>query len=94
VTSVDEVNFFTKDEIENRVITEAKLPSAFGSFQVEAKGEVGEACTKEGIVTRNHDEFPVALQHENIFKYVRKGHVKTDEHWSRNWKRAPLIWEK
>jgi len=94
VTSVDEVDFFTKDEIENRVITEAKLPSAFGSFQVEAKGEVGKPCTKEGIVTRNYDEFPVAFQHENIFKYVRKGHVKTDEHWSRNWKRAPLIWEK
>lgn len=29
----------------------------------------------------------------NVFKYVRKGHVKTDEHWTRNWKRARLIWE-
>lgn len=23
-----------------------------------------------------------------------KGHVKTDEHWTRNWKKAPLVWEK
>lgn len=29
----------------------------------------------------------------NVFKYVRKGHVKTDEHWTRNWKRARLIWK-
>jgi hypothetical protein len=24
---------------------------------------------------------------------VRRGHVKTDEHWTRNWKRARLRWE-
>jgi len=29
----------------------------------------------------------------NVFKYVRKGHVKTDEHWTRHWKRARLFWE-
>ncbi|EBW1656559.1 2'-5' RNA ligase, partial [Salmonella enterica subsp. enterica serovar Typhimurium] len=29
-----------------------------------------------------------------VFKYVRKDHVKTDVHWKKNWRRAPLIWEK
>jgi hypothetical protein len=82
-----------KESIQEKVLELASQPSTFGSHQVIDRSEIGEPCTMEGIVTRNIEEFPVALQHENIFKYVRKGHVKTDEHWSRNWKRAPLIWE-
>ena len=93
VTSIDDTQKVSKREIENRVISESQKPSTFGSYQVIGRGEMGEPCTKEGVVTRNYDGFPVELQHENIFKYVRKGHVKTDEHWSRNWKRAPLVWE-
>ncbi|RYZ35919.1 MAG: 2'-5' RNA ligase, partial [Sphingobacteriales bacterium] len=27
---------------------------------------------------------------QNVFKWVRKGHVKTDQHWTRNWRCAPL----
>lgn len=92
--TIDDVAFLSKSAIENYVTTESKLPSEFGSFQVLEKNEIGPMCSKEGIVTRNYDEFDVELQHENLFKYVRKGHVKTDEHWSRNWKRAPLTWEK
>ena len=38
-------------------------------------------------------EYPVSEFARNVFKYVRKEHVKTDEHWTRNWKRARLIWE-
>ena len=26
-----------------------------------------------------------------VGKYVRKGHVQTDEHWTKNWKQAKLI---
>lgn len=51
-------------------------------------------CTMEGIVTRNLEEYSVENFRKNVFKYVRKNHVKTDEHWTRNWKRAPLKWEK
>tara|TARA_R110000796_G_scaffold248124_2_gene374558 strand:- start:13800 stop:14516 length:717 start_codon:yes stop_codon:yes gene_type:complete len=94
ITSMDVVEKLSKREIENRIKHESELPSTFGSYQVVGRDEWGEECTKEGIVTRNYDEFDVQLQHENIFKYVRKGHVKTDEHWTRNWKRAPLLWEK
>lgn len=83
-----------KNEIKDLVISQASKPSAFGSHHVLEKGIMGEPCTMEGVVTRNINEFPVEVQHENIFKYVRKGHVKTDEHWTRNWKRAPLEWEK
>lgn len=92
--SIDNVSLFSESEIKNRIITEAKLCSEFGSHQVIGRNEIGPICTKEGIVTRNYDEFNVEKQHENIFKYVRANHVKTDEHWVRNWKRAPLLWEK
>ncbi|MEN1536372.1 RNA ligase family protein, partial [Pseudomonas aeruginosa] len=34
-------------------------------------------CTLEGIVSRNHDAFSVADFSHNVFKYVRKNHVKT-----------------
>lgn len=50
-------------------------------------------CSMEGIVTRNINEYGVQDFQRNVFKYVRKGHVKTDEHWTRNWKRAPLNYE-
>jgi hypothetical protein len=48
---------------------------------------------REGAVARvarsfTTDEFP-----ECVFKWVRKGHVQTDEHWTRNWQRARLHFE-
>lgn len=50
----------------------------------------GKHATREGIVTRNAAGYAVKDFPENVFKFVRKGHVKTDEHWTRNWKRARL----
>lgn len=47
-------------------------------------------CTLEGIVSRNTDAFKIDTFKNNVFKWVRKGHVKTNEHWTRNWKRANL----
>lgn len=62
-------------------------PGAFDAYDVYDE----KATTMEGIVTRNADGYAVDAFGQNVFKYVRKGHVKTDEHWVRNWKRAPLI---
>lgn len=64
-------------------------PSLFDSYDIHTN----QVCTMEGIVTKNFDEFSVNDFHSNVFKYVRKGHVKTNEHWTRTWKRAKLIWE-
>jgi hypothetical protein len=47
-------------------------------------------ATMEGIVTRNAESYAVDAFAQNVFKYVRKGHVKTNEHWTKQWKRAPL----
>jgi hypothetical protein len=62
-------------------------PGAFTPYDVYEK----QATTMEGIVSRNADSYTIDAFAQNVFKYVRKGHVKTDAHWTRNWKRAPLI---
>jgi len=67
-----------------------KLASGRGAFDPCDIGN-GQPTTIEGIVTHNADSYDVADFANNLFKYVRKGHVKTDEHWTRNWKRASLI---
>jgi hypothetical protein len=50
----------------------------------------GQPTTIEGIVSRNADAHATDEFAHNVFKYVRKGHVKTDQHWTRSWKRPPL----
>ena len=75
--------------LEKTVLNFVNQPSVFQSLDIHT----GEACTMEGIVSRNVDEYLVENLKKNVFKYVRKNHVKTDAHWTRNWKRAPLRWE-
>lgn len=62
-------------------------PSIFGSVDILEN----KPCIKEGIVSRNTASFHIDDFSKNIFKYVRKGHVKTDEHWTKDWRKAPLI---
>lgn len=82
--SVEQTHF------ENEVLSIVKSASTLGSVDIQS----GKECTMEGIVTRNSSEYAVDAFASNVFKYVRKGHVKTDGHWTRNWKRAPLVWER
>ncbi len=77
-------------DYEKKILSQVGQTSTFGSVDVQ----FGNPCTMEGVVTRNIDNYGVANFSKNVFKYVRKGHVKTDEHWTRNWKRAPLKWER
>lgn len=53
-------------------------PSAFGD-------------TKEGVVIRKTSTFDNKDFSKNVCKYVRANHVQTDEHWTKNWKKAELI---
>jgi len=73
-------------ELENSINEIVKKESIFQSVDIQT----GETCTMEGIVSRNVGEYAVNDFKQNVFKYVRKDHVKTSEHWTRNWKRAPL----
>lgn len=60
--------------------------------------ETGNECS-EGFVVRNAAGFltnegsiPVAEnEFNNLFKLVRPSHVKTDVHWTKNWKAASLV---
>lgn len=46
--------------------------------------------TIEGYVVRNASGFPFDDYGNNVAKYVRKGHVQTDERWTKNWKPATI----
>jgi hypothetical protein len=41
--------------------------------------------TIEGYVIRVEEEFPVDAIQTSMAKFVRKGHVQTDEHWTKIW---------
>ena len=86
---VETVKGLTQEALQQQVVSLAQKPGVFGTRDPQT----GADCTREGVVTRNIGEYPVSEFARNVFKYVRKGHVKTDEHWTRNWKRARLIWE-
>lgn len=44
----------------------------------------------EGVVCRTAAAFPNDDFARCVLKYVRHNHVQTDEHWTRNWKKANL----
>jgi RNA ligase len=74
---------------EKNILAIAANESWFKSIDIHTN----QPCSMEGIVSRNPSEYGVNDFQQNVFKYVREGHVKTDEHWTRNWKRAPLKFE-
>lgn len=78
-----------KDLFKNIITDVVKGPSLLGSVNNDLT-----PSTMEGIVLRNTDGFTVEDFKQNVLKYVRKGHVKTDEHWSRKPHRATLISER
>ena len=85
----EQVNGLTAETLKQHVICLAGESSVFGSRDALT----GMDCTREGVVTRNTGEYLTAYFACNVFKYVRQGHVQTDEHWTRHWKRARLVWE-
>ena len=54
--------------------------TAFEKYKQKQNREV------EGFVIRNVDSFHYDDFSKNIAKYVRKNHVQTNEHWTKNWK--------
>lgn len=44
----------------------------------------------EWFVIRVANQFNIEDTWKSIVKYVRKGHVQTDQHWSKNWKQAKI----
>jgi hypothetical protein len=78
-----------KSTYQEEVMILVKQKSVFDSYDINTQT----SCTCEGVVSRNEAAFNVDDFGQHVFKYVRKGHVKTDAHWTRNWRRAKLMWE-
>lgn len=90
VPLLEEVKDFSNEKnFRSDILKLCAQPGIFGSIDVQTELP----CSREGIVSRNSAEYPVDALRTNVFKYVRQGHVKTDAHWTRNWKRAALIHE-
>lgn len=66
-----------EEELKDLVQNLVKEPSSLGGL-------------REGIVVRNSSLFHNDHFANNVMKWVRKGHVQTDEHWTRNWIKAKL----
>lgn len=45
---------------------------------------------REGVVVRVQASFHNDDFATHVLKWVRQNHVQTNEHWTRNWKKAPL----
>lgn len=96
--SWDEVNFYaqvldlpTVPVVQRGFFTENDLKKLINA-QITEGSKLGGAC--EGVVCRAAHGFDNSHFSDNILKYVRKNHVKTDEHWTRNWQRAQLWFER
>lgn len=48
------------------------------------------SCHPEGFVIRTTRGFPYASLASSAAKYVRAGHVQTEDSWRRTWKQAKL----
>jgi hypothetical protein len=69
--------FNSMAEVKEWMDREIHKPSKYGS-------------QREGFVMRPVNAFPVEDFQKVVGKYVRQGHVQTDEHWTKNWKQATL----
>lgn len=73
--------FETELELKDKVLELVSKPSHLG------------ATIMEGCVIRVYDQFNDSDFENSVFKWVRKDHVKTDVHWTKNWKRANIKYE-
>lgn len=77
----------TEKVLGKMILNLAEAESQFGSLDVLT--ETG--CSREGIVLRDFDEFPVGELSTHVVKYVRKDHVQTSAHWTRKWRPAKIV---
>ena len=94
----DEVEFYAKaldlptvPVISRGFFTEKDIKKAIENT-IQAGSRLSGEC--EGVVCRTVNAFETADFSQNVLKYVRKNHVQTDEHWTRNWQRAQLRFER
>lgn len=62
--------------------------SRLGGFDIHTK-----IPQMEGCVARRRSAFKDADFEKSLLKYVRAGHVQSEEHWQKNWKKATIIYQ-
>ena len=72
---------YKEEELRKIVEDLVKQPSIYGKY-------------REGVVIRITDSFKIEDFSKYVCKWVRKDHVTTDEHWTKNWKKAELNYER
>lgn len=86
----DLLDFADEQEFREYILSLVSKPSDLGSIDFNSKEE----CFMEGVVVKNYDAYTSSdngrINDTDVWKYVRKDHVKSDEHWSKNWQTAPL----
>jgi hypothetical protein len=75
-----------------------RLASQFTSFKeyedlilplMKNRSKCG-SCTPEGFVVRTLEGFSYERFDSHVAKFVRRGHIQTDETWRRTWRAAKL----
>lgn len=72
---------YKEEELRKIVEDLVKQPSIYGKH-------------REGVVIRITDSFKIEDFSKYVCKWVRPNHVQTDEHWTKNWKKAELNYER
>lgn len=76
----------SKKELQDLILRLVKQPSSLADSTLND-------TPREGIVARIAAAFDEKEFAEVVLKWVRKDHVKTTEHWTKNWQRAKLGYE-
>ena len=78
----------SEKELKELTLDLLNVRSVLEPYDVKSGGKVN----MEGLVARRTCEFKSDMFKIYAGKWVRKNHVKTDEHWTRNWQRADIKW--
>ena len=89
------------DNVKKLVLDEIYKPSLLKGYEPLNMSELassvkieGKKPIKEGVVVRKATSFIEENEKDysftNLLKWVRKDHVKTDQHWTKNWRVAQI----
>jgi len=78
VPLITKKNFNSLKKLKSFLDNEISKPSFYGP-------------NREGFVLRDSNEFKFKDFSKNVCKYVRKNHVQTDNHWTKDWKENVIL---
>jgi hypothetical protein len=89
LASVPAVPVLWRGRVHNKTELQALIEELVQQPSALSDPELG-LSPREGVVIRRSEAFTGREFETSVMKWVRRGHVQTDEFWARNWRRAPL----